>query len=397
MNRKIACLIVAVWLIPIGVAQTAANETNTGKKTFQDFLDAYKGTHQEIISKLEQAKKNAAEIIKLLQEYNKNEKLMSQSFGKPEQYQKYQELRDRAAESLFESYGEAIAASGMAMLDEKASQKKIQAVLDDTISVYKNTLGCFDAGKYSGGKTCEEFRKCSQYGSHGGDMYYYELSDDLELKEVDVSEDDSRWLDLKDGEGKGFEKGFTVRLKDFYFYCRLLAMSADPFTPQDIGKAPELGSRFIEGFYGYAFASSFRKICIDSKPSEEKVFSLLKLVDEYPDVWILKKYNDEYKKWQAECKKAAQELCKDTYVIKDRVIITYETVGCALRDVTNEDVENDIKWMSTEAEKLKHSTLLDSVNICQQAHDNNFFWNYKKPALSGKCKEDMGKKKGLSR
>jgi len=90
------------------------------------------------------------------------------------------------------------------------------------------------------------------------------------------------------------------------------------------------------------------------------------------------------------CQKAVGEICENTFEAKGKMIFSYSTKGCSVREVTADDVESDIKeWRNAgtgEADIISHSTLLDVINLCKQAQDYGYSWNYKKPIVSKRCK-----------
>ncbi|MBZ0221268.1 MAG: hypothetical protein K8I01_12655 [Candidatus Methylomirabilis sp.] len=293
---------------------------------------------------------------------------------------------------MLEKYGIAIIALGLHtnFEIETKSMKKIEQVLNETISKYKDTLTCFgEEAAYSRLKACENFKQmCGNYGSDNGDMYYYELTKELELKKIDVSENDA---DLYQKEADLNIKGANTVLKDTYQFCRLLSLTSSPFSPTSIRKDENgMDFLFIKDFWGTVWPdpSTFQKICFDAKPSEQRVKRLHELKSQFPNHWTIQRYYDDYKKWWPACRETAADLCKNTYTIKDQIILSYPTVACKNREVTREDIENDLRMIDSKAEKLKHSTLLDEIDACQKAHDSGLFWRYEEPILSDKCKKE---------
>ncbi len=382
---------------PIPLEPEAGSKEKSLNEYYSGLLNSYKETHLEIIAKLEHAKKNVPEIKRLLNETNRIDKLLAKkmdeflakNINNPEQYNNVYDKYAEKYSRLFNIFGVArlTIAEHFPEFNIDKYPQKLDTVLKDTIFLYRDTLTCFDNNAYSGTKNCESFRKfCVNYGSDNGNMYYYELTEDLGLKEIDVSEGDQRLLESK---GTDIHKDIKTYLEHSYQFCRLLAMTASPFSPRRITKN-NAGFSLIKNFYGSVspFPTSFKNTCIDNKPGEYTVSRLYDLKEQYADEWIFKEFSKQYEKWQSECEKAAQQICKESCVIKDKVILAYETVSCTIREVTKEDVENDIALIDSHANKLKHSTLLDTIDICQQAYDNGFFWGFKKPELSEKCKEE---------
>lgn len=215
-------------------------------------------------------------------------------------------------------------------------------------------------------------------------MYYYELSNDLELRKIDVSDNDAHLFSAK------YYQGQETVLRNAYYFCRLLSQITNPFTPKEIRRNDDqMDFEFIESFYGSIspYPQEFDQICIKSKPSKERVNRLLNLKNQFPDNWTINVLYDSYSKWQPACNKAAQQICERAYVLKGQIILTYQTMACKNREVTKEDIENDLHSFDSHAAKLKHSILLDEINVCQKAYDNGFRWFYREPTLSEECKK----------
>lgn len=364
-------------------------EARSEEQGYDKLLTDYKSTRLEIIAGLEHAKENADEIVKLIQELKKIGALKTKNINKPD-YKKYDEKYKNLQNSFIEKYGIIIIALKIHSQNfniEKESSKKIEQVLNDIILKYRNTFDCFGQKTYFGSQTCENFKKvCGNYGSDNGDMYYYELTKELELKKIDVSDNDPELYKKKE---KLNLSGVNTFLKDTYQFCKLLSQTASPFFPTSIRKEEAgIDNQFIEGFSGKVYPFFFQKVCIDGKPSAQREKRLLELKLQFPEHWRIKRYYADYEKWFPACNETAENFCKHSYVIKDQIIFTYETVACKNREVTREDIETDIRLMDSNADKLKHSTLLDKIDLCQKAHDNGFFWLYEEPTPSDECKKE---------
>jgi hypothetical protein len=107
----------------------------------------------------------------------------------------------------------------------------------------------------------------------------------------------------------------------------------------------------------------------------------------YPDDKKISSYYKRYSDWSKACQDAVERNCYNVDIIKNTVILSYTTIGCDVRDVTDTDVKNDMLGMHTEAEKLRHSTLLDTLELCQSANDAGYYWSYVKPIVSDSCHE----------
>lgn len=364
-----------------------------GNQSYNDLLVQYRHIHQEIIVGLEYTKKNVDAVFSLIQEINKVGELRAKNINKSE-YKWYDERYKELENSLLEKYGIAIIALAIHPKNfaiEGESAKKIEEILNETISNFKDTLDCFgQESSYLKLKACENFKQmCGNYGSDNGNMYYYELTKELTLKKVDVSENDA---DLYYKEDDLNYKGANTVLKDKYQFCRLLSLTSSPFSPASIRKEEDgMDFLFIKDFWGTVLPepSIFQKTCFDAKPSEQRVKRLIELKSQFPDYWTIKRYHDDYMQWWPACREAATDLCKNTYAIKGQIILAYPTVACKNREVTREDVENDIRLMGSNADKLKHSMLLDEIDACQKAHDSGLFWRYEEPTLSNNCKKEV--------
>jgi hypothetical protein len=113
----------------------------------------------------------------------------------------------------------------------------------------------------------------------------------------------------------------------------------------------------------------------------------------YYPLFYDKLYTYDTQKIEDNCGIAAAKKCKNAYIVRKEVILSYPTAGCQIRDVTKKDVENDIKYLETNADKLNQSTLLDRIDFCQAASDKGYSWWYQKPALDNSCVENKPKKK----
>lgn len=247
MKNMIVTLVSGFMLLMISCS--AAFATESEDHYYNDLLVNYGNTHQEIVVELERARKNISELMKMFQEARRLDQLLNKKNEKPEYYSKYQEQRIALEESLSEKYIVALIVPGFHFENfniANETQIKIDKILNDTIAIYKDSLGCFNQKTYSDSKNCNSFQKvCANYGSDNGDMYFYELTKELELKKVDVSENDS---DLFSSESY---KGPELMLRDVYLFCRLKSKISSPFSPSSIRKNdPALDFKFIKNFYG---------------------------------------------------------------------------------------------------------------------------------------------------
>jgi hypothetical protein len=100
----------------------------------------------------------------------------------------------------------------------------------------------------------------------------------------------------------------------------------------------------------------------------------------------LNKYTDEARD---ACLKESRNLCQNTKIIKETLIYSYPTKGCEVRDVTVEDIENDIRSWSgnqyvTKGTILQHSQMIDFMKVCKDAHRFHSI-KYKAPVALNNC------------
>ena len=349
----------------------------------EEYIRSYREAQGKLLPEVEKAQNNSAEIIAAITEIRKLQALEKKHKKDEKSAQKYAVARQKIGAEIERKYS--LGLSMIVFVDsdfdfEKMTKKGLYDVLAKTLRSYDENLSCFDGGSFSKKETCERFfrENCKSYGYNNGKMHYLKLTDRLEKTEIDVTENDAR-----------LEKGtaYFSAADSIYQFCRLRGMTSAPFPSKELTVYPT-SFNIIEGYWGekvYPHYEEFKRVCIDKKPSVELVTKLQQLHNEFSKDWFISDQYDKYTKWVQQCRLAAQPSCTDTYVVKDQVILSYPTKGCEVRDVAKEDVVQDMEIFSTQAEKLNHSTLLDHIETCQQAHNGGYFWVYQKPKLPKKC------------
>lgn len=266
-------------------------------------------------------------------------------------------------------------------------RRKLSSVIDKWIKKYSENKfeACFKDKTYVNTPACEELKtSCSKkwlYGLENKFLYYNKVTPEFEISSVYIADpisDDPK------------HKNAKLDIDDQYelLFCGLISFTDEIFSPAGIDTMAMASTNNIMKLSSFVYPSedSLSKLCIDDAPSRNIVNNLIDLYLRYPTDYTIKWNYDHYIKWQSQCNSVVQSVCQDSYVIKDTVVLTYITVACEARDVTEKDVKNDVPWMPTEAEKLKHSTLLDTLDVCHKAYLKGYSWRYLKPMVPSDCK-----------
>ncbi len=131
----------------------------------------------------------------------------------------------------------------------------------------------------------------------------------------------------------------------------------------------------------------FRDNCMDIFPSSEQRREFHLLSEKYSDQVPLNLWKMGLDEREVNCRKGIQNLCGNTYAIKGTRIYAYGTIGCKIREVTVNDVQNDLLSFPTEAEKLNHSKIIDTIRFCDEANNAGFSWYFVEPVLNNECKD----------
>lgn len=346
--------------------------------TLKTHLDAFRQSQGIVLLEIEQAQKNSSAISASIAEGNRLSTLAAKHSKDAVKAEAFSRKSNAIVDEIMNKYGQAILAANF-IYDfdiDKANKRQLEEVLAKTRGAYQTSMDCFKDGSPSTGKVCQKFSNaCDTYGYRDGKMYTLVLTEELEKSEIDVTQEDPA---IKEN------PVYEAFIKGIYQFCRVRGIG----TPYEAKKPRRNNAFIIPNYYGETilpYDVTFKQQCLEAAPTEERQQKFRQLSAEYPAA--LSDAIDRYRSWKQNCRTAASLLCSNTYVVKDQVILSYATLGCEVREVTKEDVERDMEVFSTNAEKLNHSTLLDDIQACQEAHNAGFSWLYVKPTLAKTCTE----------
>lgn len=148
--------------------------------------------------------------------------------------------------------------------------------------------------------------------------------------------------------------------------------------------------------FGMKFPSKIGKY--DLENIENVCFDrlFLKIKRDLPNYFLKSKikefnvFSEHINKLKNSCDNAIYENCKSVFIVKSIAIYVYTTIECENREVTANDIRNDIQeWRElnfTEAQILQHSKLIDDIEFCQDAYNSNYVWDFKTPEIKKGCK-----------
>ncbi len=249
---------------------------------------------------------------------------------------------------------------------------------------------CVKDTTYIKSPVCDEHKYYCQHDSLFGvenmRLYVDRITPNYEIERFFINRVDEYVY----GSFDNFQKSAnTVRFQ--ILFCGLLSTTTITMSPADIN-AVRVNSEILN-LKPYVYSGEqFKDDCIEKKPSEIIVANMQSLLSHYPNNFSLKLDNDRYNTWIRNCSAIVRDYCTNTYIIRNTAILSYPTVGCEVRDVTETDIKSDMLLFSTDAEKLNHSTLLDTIDLCQKAYEDGYRWGYIKPAVPSACKKVKRKK-----
>lgn len=260
---------------------------------------------------------------------------------------------------------------------------------------------CFPNGSKfnSANMACKrQLAQCNTHTTWGaklGIMYIPVLDQNLDSENKIINEFKDVWPSTAPSADMA-DKSFMNLFERKFVFCKLASLVGQDFEPKSAipPDPPPAWAEFIPDDDNASKPMAYeQKYCVDAKPSAA-ILAKLALYS-----------NDPFDEWRfivsanlKQCNVLIGIFCRDSYVVKDKVILTYPTVGCEIREVTREDVEKDLdNWRNdgiTEADILNHSTLLDTIDLCQAASNAGYVWDYKKPSLGKDCHKQKQKKRG---
>lgn len=213
---------------------------------------------------------------------------------------------------------------------------------------------------------------CASYGIKNNVLVEYYLDNNIEVAEYEAA------------------VGNDLLAKACLYYHNEFEPSEKPHI-----KIPSSGIRntvFEEMYLPPYTSEEFTKHCIDNMDKTEIIDKLRYISTQYDDnggiaaLGKIRKHNREL------CDMGANIVCRNVDVFERAPIFSYTTIGCTARDVTKEDLIEDMKFLRT-YERGGHLAMIDLLNVCSLARNYGFYWTYKKPELSNKCKSKTKKGK----
>jgi hypothetical protein len=269
----------------------------------------------------------------------------------------------------------------------KAIEQELRSWLETFLAQAsaKNTATCVSADprSYSGSAPCRErlAQECVNFSSDGRGGLQVSVIDDA-LRVRDLSFESEEQL------GAIYPNAAVTGKVDF---CRLAAVAGARFQssyPVDWPLTPKgTGFPFMS-----PYPESVKADClgIDFDDLEGRFADL---ETRFSGIWAeyhVGEWRKDLKVYRAGCLKAVKELCQNTYVVAEKVILDYPTKGCEVREVTAEDIDADIKNMNeaglTKADQLNHAQLKEQILACQAAHEKGYSWKFVEPSTKN-CKK----------
>jgi len=255
--------------------------------------------------------------------------------------------------------------------------KFIRPLVNRSKQEIDNYVQSLISGKFDDQKS-DRVATCNQYSERNGKLIRYSIDNKLDIKENEVLTSDNEKLNRFISSGCVFYHTYYDIEEKPSIYIPYNIFDGTPYEP--ILYPPFTPDLFVEQ-------------CINNMANTSYIDNLHEILKNWNDGGLLESKNKIPLENKMHCRKSAKFLCDNVYEVKGTFILSYSTVGCTIRDVTKEDVEADMQWIDTNAAKVNHSTMIDTLEACRQARENGYFWLYKKPALSKECSSSPKKKK----
>lgn len=218
------------------------------------------------------------------------------------------------------------------------------------------------------------------------------LDENLDVKQINVNsfESYSEAIDEIPGSKEKLPASAVMSFKIIYYYPCLAASESGidyrfkgAYYFKDY-KTPE----WIHDFSFYPAApirDNIHKKCLGA-PSAEIFDKFVRLVEQEKAGSTDPK---TLKKAKVDCNKLSTTYCSDIYFEKGTGVLSYETKGCEVRNVTVSDIEKDVEnWKNsgmTEADILNHEDLKYRIQTCQKMNEYGFYSGYQPIKLT--CKK----------
>jgi hypothetical protein len=236
---------------------------------------------------------------------------------------------------------------------------------------------------------------CKAYGSDGkGQLSIITIGDDLGINnhEVRSPDDLNQYVSATSSDGSATEETFgpakellQAWVDGGFQFCAAVSSSghswdvketygAIPTPPaaQWIGAPSTLGELTSE--------------CLDSN-GEAALVNLYALRVRFPEYAMVTSWKSALEHRSRVCREAIVQWCSNTYEIEGELIASYVTKQCEIREVTAEDVDNDIRNFAqvgmTKASRLLHGQLKEEILACSKARAKGYEWTYARPSPEG--------------
>ncbi len=235
---------------------------------------------------------------------------------------------------------------------------------------------CFDS------KNKSENPHCRVFGLNLKDsgIYKYVIQDDASYKEIKVNSIN----DLSDQE-LGVSSAFPKELNESNYYSCVADWWAgnrtiDRYIINTIDE-PAFGRPvyYVQG------PSEIKNECtIVNENVKNNIFKFNQTFDRHlKEGYTLKKWIDYFDERVKLCESAIQEECKNVSSYNGKYYISYVTKERRVRDVTADDIDDDIiRFKSqgmTEAETFNHASMKDTIQVCEDMEKAGFSWRYENP------------------
>lgn len=369
-------LMLLLSIIATTIPRNASAEPDQGEYSKQYMLMC-----NHYIDSLSQMKDGSTEILEYLVKSDplskQQTKLLEQNKFNTPKYNRVTAELDRV-NAIVIKYTEGFDAFKWAHIDitKTKTLKAFKSQVDAAIAIFKEYKTCHDSTTQPA-KVCADLKPdtCQMLSFDEKGLYTEETKDLVKFTKryIDVSQ-----LDYTSDK-------FNSIL------CAFHGISKGPFKQVDIflnGFLPDSATRFRLA----TDKDRFDRFCINNSWISERNKDIHKVGEIFPNMNVSMYLYDEQNIKEV-CSSVIAARCHSTYTVKDQIILSYPTVSCTVRDITKDDVTEDLKYFESNADKLIHSTLLDQIEYCQTAADNGYKWFYVKPAIDKDCKKKEKTKK----
>jgi tetratricopeptide (TPR) repeat protein len=258
-------------------------------------------------------------------------------------------------------------------IDEQRKELEAVQALPPTLCIDEHT------GEFKNTPQCAKplRDRCSPFALRRSGIEFPRLTEDLELEYESIEHAD-RYFELTTFPQEAEDKLWNFQL------CSVAAYGGAALAASSVGLPSAEAVRRITPT---GFPSDFRTECPELRRLLDAQRSIQHALRTLPDDATssgrtLKDWDARLTRHFDACRRVLEQ-CTPVRFRQDIPILSYITVDCMVRDVTADDVKDDIRAMSTQAEKLDHSSLADTLGLCADARSKGWWWQYKAPSDRG--------------